>query len=97
MTPMALKIQDLLIDDRNFRQPDFDLAEDCVMIERLAPETFRQRYEDNKLFNQDVVKSSFPINDEQTSLQTIPSRGQIVLYHYFNKITKTYGIVVNKN
>lgn len=44
MTPMAINVKDLLIDDRNLRQPDFDLAEDCVMIERLAPETYRQRY-----------------------------------------------------
>lgn len=97
MTPMSLSVKDLLIDDRNLRQPDFDKCEDCVMIERLSPDSFRQRYEGNKLFDQEVVKSSQPIQSEQSEAGKNPSRGQIILYHYFNKVTKDYGINVNKN
>lgn len=97
MTPMAIKVQDLLIDDRNLRQPDFDKAEDCIMIERLAPETFEQRFSGNSLFDQDVVEQATTIVDDNASLQTMPNRWQIVLYHYFNKVEKEYAIVVNKN
>lgn len=74
MTPMAIKVQDLLIDDRNLRQPDFDKVEDCIMIERLAPETFEQRFSGNSLFDQDVVEQATTIVDDNASLQTMPNR-----------------------
>ncbi len=97
MTPKAISPKDLLIDDRNLRQSDFDKAEDCVMIERLAPDTFKKRYEGNKLFDQEVVAAACPIQSEQTETGKNPTRGQIILYHYYNRVTKDYWILVNKN
>jgi hypothetical protein len=90
MTPKAISPKDLLIDDRNLRQSDFDKAEDCVMIERLAPDTFNKRYEGNNLFDQAVVAAASPIQSEQTETGKNPTRGQIILYHYYNRVTKDY-------
>lgn len=97
MTPRALSPKDLLIDDRNLWQNDFDKCEDCIMIERLSPDTFKQRYEWNPLFDQTVVESAVPIQSENTESWKNPTRWQIILYHYYNKVCKDYWILVNKS
>jgi len=43
-TPKNIPIRTFLFDDRAMRQSDFDLAEDCVMIEFITKEALEQRY-----------------------------------------------------
>lgn len=96
MTPMNIPIRHFWIDDNVFYQPDYRKAKDCIMAEALSEEVFKNRYEDNKHFDQEVVKNARPIGEDDAAYGIPSTRWLIVVYHYFNKITKDYYIVVNK-
>lgn len=96
MTPASVPLRYFRCDDKVLRQSDFRKAEDCFMVETLSPATFYQRYKDNPTYNQQAVNSATPI------MQVDPAYGvqsiiwQIDIYHYFNRITKKYSIMVNR-
>lgn len=97
-TPKNIPIRTFLFDDRAMRQSDFDLAEDCVMIEFITKEALEQRYTWIKWFNQKAIKEAVPQDIEESIYgKKTNVNDMIVLYHYFNKITKQYAININKN
>ncbi len=97
-TPKNIPIRTFLFDDRAMRQSDFDLAEDCVMIEFISKESLEQRYKGIEWFNQKAIEDAMPQDIEESIYgKKTNVNDMIVLYHYFNKITKQYAININKN
>ncbi len=96
-TPKNIPIRTFLFDDRAMYQSNFDLVEDCVMIEFITKEALLMRYEWVKLFNQKALENATPSAIEETIYWTqTQSNEMVILYHYFNKIDKTYAININK-
>lgn len=96
MTPMNVPIRMFYIDDRAIYQPDFNKAEDCFMLEVLSQEEIKQRYGDNKHFNQDNIEKLKPIQQNSAEYGIENVEGNCVLYHYYNRITKEYCVMGNK-
>lgn len=96
MTPANVPLRYFRCDDRVLRQSDFRKAEDCFMVETISPATFYQRYKDNPIYNQDAVNSAMPIMQVDPAYWVQSIIWQIDIYHYFNRITKKYWIMVNR-
>jgi len=96
-TPKNIPIRTFLFDDRAMRQSDFNLAEDCVMIEFITKESLEKRYKWISWFNQDAIKNAEPRDIEESIYwKKSNTNDMIILYHYFNKLTKQYAININK-
>lgn len=96
MTPANVPIRYFWVDDKAFYQSDFDKAEDCIMLEKLSKEVFYQRYKNNSIYNQETVDAASLTQNADPAYGQSPALGMIEVYHYFNKTTKQYAIVVNK-
>ena len=96
MTPANVPIRYFWVDDKAFYQSDFDKAEDCIMLEKLSKEVFYQRYKNNSIYNQETVEAATLTQNADPAYGQAPALGMIEVYHYFNKTTKQYAIVVNK-
>lgn len=95
--PKAIHPKDFFVDDANYGTPDVQCADDCIMKERVTAIEFNNRYKSNRAFkNLDSVTYWTDINPKNANDRPIDSR-QIVLYHYYHRITKTYLIVANEN
>jgi len=94
--PKSIHPKDFYPDDACYWQTDIQNARDCVMKEKISFLEFEMRYWDNKAFiNIDRVMSwvdESPKNLNDTSV----SQDEIILYHFFDRITKKYLIVVNE-
>jgi hypothetical protein len=95
-TPQNVPIRMFLFDDRAMRQSNFDRAQDCIMLEFLTKEELTTRYWDNKYFNKKVIEWAVETQIEEGEYGILTEQPMIVLYHYFNKSTKQYAIVINK-
>ena len=94
--PKSIHPKDFYIDDACYWVPDVQYANDCIMKEKMTAVEFNNRFKDNKAFmNLDQVtywNDIYPKNKDDRSIDT----RQIVIYHYFNRITKNYLIVANE-
>lgn len=96
-TPKNIPLRQFLVDDRIVYQSDFSLAEDCVMIEFITKEALEQRYDWVKWFDKKVISEASPSTIEETPYGTPHNKNEmLVLYHYFNRMDKTYAINLNK-
>ena len=94
--PKAIHPKDFFIDDAAYGDPDIQKADDCIMKERLTAIEFENRYGKNKAFkNLDQVTYWTDINPRNKNDVPVDVR-QIILYHYYHRITKTYLIVANE-
>lgn len=98
-TPRNVPIRQFLFDDRYIRQPDFEKCEDCVMMEFVSKEELKQRYDDVKSFDEKVID-----NSNHTTAQEESEYGKrpwidnrVILYHYYNRITKEYTILTDND
>lgn len=96
MTPINVPIRMFYIDDKAIYQPDFEKAEDCFMLEVLSKKEIEQRYWDNKYFNQENIEALQPVQENSAEYGIDNVYGNCVLYHYYNRITKEYCIMGNK-
>ena len=55
-----------LFDDRAMRQSDFDLAEDCVMIEFITKKLLNKDIIGIQWFNQEAIKNAVPTDIEES-------------------------------
>jgi hypothetical protein len=94
--PKNVPIRMFFIDDRKLRQNDFNLVEDCVMLETMTKEAFVNKYSQIQDMDQDVVQKTVPITEDNPAYGVPSPRGLIILYHYFNKVTQDYIIMVNR-
>lgn len=94
--PKNVPIRMFFIDDRKLRQNDFNLVEDCVMLETMTKEAFVNKYSQIKEMDQSVVETTVPITEDNPAYGIPSPRGLIILYHYFNKVTQDYIIMVNR-
>lgn len=94
--PKSIHPKDFFIDDAAYGQPDVQYADDCIYKEKVSAIEFLNRYKNNNaIMNLDLVTYFKDINPKNKDDQSIDIR-QIVLYHYFNRITKKYLIVANE-
>ena len=95
--PKSIHPKDFYPDDACYWQTDIQNARDCVMKEKISFLEFEMRYWDNKAFiNIDRVMSW--IDESPKNLNdTSESQDEIILYHFFDRITKKYLIVVNED
>ncbi len=95
--PKALHPKDFWIDDRANNQPDVQYADDCIYKERVTALELKMRYWDNTAFK-NIDKVNYRKDPEPTSPNawTVDNR-EIILYHYFHRITKNYLIVANED
>lgn len=97
LTPKNVPLRYFWCDDKVLWQSDFRKAEDCFMAEVLSEDTFYQRYRDNPLYDQDAVMGCQPTQIDQPAYGVSSALGQYILYHYFNRISKKYCIMVNQS
>lgn len=96
--PKSLHVRDFYIDDAAYWQPDVQQAEDCIMKEKVSALEFETRYKDNPNINKsEYEKVSYytDVDEKNKESQSIENR-EIVIFHYFHRITKKYLIVVNE-
>ena len=95
--PKNIHPKDFYIDDNALGQNKVQYAEDCIMKEKITLTELHLRYKKNKSINQknlDNVTYSVdpsPKNDKDTA----NSPEDIIIYHYYHRVTKTYIIVAN--
>ena len=94
-TPKNVPIRHFFIDDQNLYQNNFNLVEDCIMLEPLTKTQFLNKYQDHPYINKAAL-DAVPISEDNPSYGISSPRGKIVVYHYYNKTTKQYIITVNK-
>lgn len=97
-TPKNVPLRLFLFDDRQMYQSNFDLIEDCVMIEFITKESLLIRYNGIKWFDKKVLEEAMETSVEESAYWTKSWQNEmVVLYHYFNKLDKTYAININQN
>ena len=94
-SPQNVPIRSFLVDDRVIRQNNFKKAEDCILIETLSPSQAQAKYGDVKQANKEALKSA-PMWEDSPAYGIPSPKGMMVLYHYYNKTTKDYIIVINR-
>ena len=93
--PKAIHPRDFYVDDNAYGSPDMQKAEDCIYKEKLTATELELRYWRDKTFNIDGVWYYIDPEPKNKNDEWVSNRS-ILLYHYFNRITKTYLIVANR-
>ena len=94
--PKSIHPKDFYIDDNAWGQPDVQYAEDCIYKERISASEFNNRYKDNKAcINQNMATYWNDIAPRNKNDQAEAIR-HVILYHYFNRVTKNYIIMINE-
>ncbi len=94
--PKTIHPRDFYIDDNAYGQPDVQQAEDCIYKERLTALELELRYWKNKRFDlKGVTYSTDPTPKNKDDIW-VDSR-EIILYHYYHKITRKLLIVANRD
>lgn len=97
-TPKNVPLRLFLFDDRQMYQSNFDLVEDCIMIEFITKESLLIRYNWIKWFDKKALEEAMETSVEESAYWTKSWQNEmVVLYHYFNKLDKTYAININQN
>lgn len=95
-----IPIRSFWIDDRAIHKRWHDSkrheAEDCVIKRTMSLEKFQETYQDNKYFmNIDKVTERAD-EDPDYGIHNHSLGDEVVLYHYYNAVTKDYWIIANK-
>lgn len=96
--PKAVHPQDFYIDDNALWNANAQYAEDCIMKERVKLVELYLRFKDVKGIDQEELDlvdyrvDPEPKNNQDRSID----HQEVILYYYFNRITKTYMIVANE-
>lgn len=94
--PKSIDVNDFYIDDNACGQPDVQYADDCIYKEKVSAQYFHDKFCNNKTFiNTDNITYFNDINPKNKDDTSTDIR-HIVLYHYFNRIRKTYIILANE-
>jgi hypothetical protein len=94
--PKRIHPKDFFIDDAAYGQPDVQYANDCIFKEKLSAIEFNERYASNPAFkNTENVTYWQDITPKNKNDKSIEQR-QIIVYHYYHRITKKYIIFINE-
>lgn len=94
--PQNVPLASFYVDDNAMQQPDFARAVDCIMCEFGDKEDLIAKYKNVPWVDKDALESLMPTATGETEYGQDVKHGQIVLYHYFNRITKDWYIVGNE-
>ena len=96
--PKSIHPQDFWIDDNALGQPDVQYAQDAIMKERIKMVDLHLRYKWMPSIDQDNLdRTDYWVDPEPKNQQDRSiDHEEVILYHYFNRVTKTYMIVANE-
>lgn len=95
--PKSIHPKDFYPDDACYWQTDIQNARDCVFKEKVSFLEFEMRYWDNKAFMNIDRVIAWVDPDPKNLNDTSVSQDEIILYHFFDRITKKYLIVANED
>lgn len=96
-TPQNLPIRSVYLDDRFLWQNNPDKMEDCIIHETVTYETLEQRYKGNKSFSQKWLGTQWGTDvSPDYARQPNDSTGIHHLYHYYNRKTRMFAIMLNE-
>lgn len=97
--PKNVHVMDYFHDDAAIGNPDLQYAEDCIMKEKVSFKEFELMFGDNDAIDEyeyKTITAGTDISERNTNTQSIHQE-EIILYYYFNRITKAYYIVANED
>ena len=96
--PKSIHPRDFYVDDNAYSKPWIQYADDCIWKEKVSIIEFKMRYLWNKSFKQDEVVKVVTGNDlaPRNSNASSISWNEVIIYHYFDRITKTWLVVANE-
>ena len=95
-SPKNVPIRNFFIDEKAMNQPDFEKAEDCIMMGNVAKDTVLRRWRGVPGFKNKQLDGLEPIASDDPEYGKDTIKGRIMLWYYFNRITKDYIIVANR-
>lgn len=95
--PKSIHPKDFYVDDAAYGQTDIQDAADCIYKETISFSEFQIRFEKNKSVIQENVKQVGAWTDEdKTNIHKYDNlTDQVVMYYYFDRISKKYMIMAN--
>lgn len=96
--PKAIHPKNFWIDEAAYWQDRVQLAHDCIYKEKIKLIDLELMFDWNKYINKEIlnqITSEIDQNPENIEKSENISEDECILYHYFNKVTKTYLIVAN--
>lgn len=94
--PQNVPLVSFYVDDNAIQQPDFWRAVDCIMCEFGKKEDIVAKYENVPWVDKDALEALSNTATWETEYWEDVRHWQVVLHHYFNKITKDWFIVGNE-
>jgi hypothetical protein len=95
LTGKFVPIRHFWMDERCIWTGDFRKANDCIMQETTTLEEVKERWGDNKFFHHIDELNEVTDRDPAFTRQPSNGKGQVILYYYYNKVTKDYWIMGN--
>lgn len=94
-TPRNVSIRSFWVDYMATKQSDFNRVNRCVMLEKVTPEILEMRWGWKKWFNATGIP---PMTEIWAEYGETPIRPEEIMLHYrFNRVTKDYWIIANRN
>jgi len=93
--PKSIHNRDFWIDDNAYWQPSCQNALDCIMKESMKMVDLELRFKDKKNIDQKELAEVWYWIDANWNNNWI-TKDDIIIYHYYNRVTKTYMIVANE-
>lgn len=97
--PKNVHVMDYYHDDAAIGNPDLQYAEDCIMKEKVSFKEFELMFWDNNAVDKEVYRTITTGTDDSEKNRNSQSihQEEIILYYYFNRVTKAYYIVANED
>jgi len=97
--PKNIHPKDFYIDDKALWQPSVQYAEDCIYKEKITMTKLQLRYKGLAWIDQEELAAvNYRVDPEPKNKKDISIQwDEIIIYHYYNKDTKTYMIVANED
>lgn len=97
--PKSIHPMDYYHDDAAYWCPDLQYAEDCIYKEKVSFKEFELMFWDNDAIDKDCYQSIttwIDIQEKNDNSQSIHQE-EIILYYYYNRVTKAFYIVANED
>lgn len=97
--PKNIHPMDFYLDDAALGQPDLQYAEDCIYKEKVSFKEFELMFGDNDAIDKEAysrVTTGIDMDEKNQNSQSI-HQDEIVLFYYYNRVTKDFYIVANED
>lgn len=95
--PRNLDIYSFFIDDNAVNQPDFGVAIDCFMLEYWEKQDILSRRENVPWIDKEALNRLENKSEQDPKYWVWSINWQVVLYHYFNRLTRDRIIMGNES